>query len=115
MKLYHGTNNDPSKVAQWPEPKASVNGTFFYVTNDPAVARKYGTHVICWEIEEIFINPLGLQRFTIDQSYMEGISSYEDCVAGGFEYRLNKVEAANLALDATLVGYYDARSRYYKI
>ena len=53
-KLYKGmrtTQVDINKL----EPRASANGAFFFMTHDEEVAKRYGNHLLCIEIEEEYI------------------------------------------------------------
>lgn len=100
MKLYHGTNNNAYEVSQRPMPNKAINGLAFYVTDDINVAKQYGRNVVCWEVEERDVNKNGLRKFAIDQSYVDGLSSYEDCVKGGFEYRLSKAECDEMVIES---------------
>ena len=99
MYLYHGTSSNSIKVMEYPKAKPAINGVGFYVTDDIEVAKHYGCHVICWEVEEGFTDKIGLIKQTIDQSWKEQINTYEDCKKGGFEYRLTQRQADELAIE----------------
>ena len=115
ITLYHGTNNDARTVAQYPQATKAINGVGFYITDDIEVAKKYGCNVVVWEVEAELVNELGLTKQTIDQSWKEGFRTYAECAKDGLEYILTQRQADELAIEATEVGYYDLRSRFYNI
>lgn len=98
IKLYHGTNANPLHVMDSARMTKNINGYGFYLTNDIEVARKYGRHVVCFEL-----SMTADVKFTvrpIDQSYTIGLRAYDDCVLDGQEWVITDTRSMNnLILD----------------
>ena len=97
MILYHGTNSNINNVIDSPKLTQSLNGLGFYLTNDIEVAKKYGRNIIAYDITG-FDLPMTIRP--IDLSYLDGLSTYEECVKGGIEYVVTTQSALDtLTLD----------------
>ena len=83
MKLYHGTNaSNIFNVMDNARMTKNINGLGFYLTNDINTASRYGSKIICWIVDKdipMIVRP-------IDQRYVEGLATYEECARGGMEY-----------------------------
>lgn len=104
MIIYHGTNSNTIEVLDSPKVSKSINGLGFYATRDIEVAKRYGRKVLAWELDDTLVEAY-IER-PIDQSYVDGISSYEMCALGGMELVMTQMQATNMAYlcdDAYLV------------
>lgn len=98
IKLYHGTNSNPVDIMDNAHMTCNINGFGFYLTNDPTVAAQYGRYVVCFEVsDEINVD------FTIrpiNQSYIDSIRTYRDCMKEGMEWVITDSKSMNnLILD----------------
>jgi hypothetical protein len=103
MIIYHGTNARTIEVIDSPKATKNINGLAFYGSRDIEVARKHGGKVVAWDIDEDMVEYI---ERPIDQSYVDGISSYEMCALGGMEIVMSQVQATSMAYlcnDAYLV------------
>ena len=103
MIIYHGTNASTTEVIDSPKATKNINGLGFYASKDIEVAKKYGSKVVAWDIDDTMVEYI---ERPIDQSYVDGISSYEMCALGGMEIVMSQVQATSMAYlcnDAYLV------------
>lgn len=95
ITLYHGTNAiNLNEVLDSPKATKNINGLAFYLSREYDTASRYGNRVVAWEVDEAMVT--FIER-PIDQSYVDGISSYETCVLGGMEVVMSQVEVNTLA------------------
>tara|TARA_R110000796_G_scaffold14055_5_gene46131 strand:- start:2471 stop:2803 length:333 start_codon:yes stop_codon:yes gene_type:complete len=98
IKLYHGTNaSNTNNVIDFPKATKNINGFGFYATRDIGVARLYGSKVVCWEVEDTFMDEYITLERPIDQRYTAGLATYEECVAGGMEVYMPSNAAIHMA------------------
>ena len=96
ITYYHGTNNNAIEVADNAKVTSSINGLGFYTSTDIDVARKYGRNIIAFVMN--VETELKCITRPIDQRYVEGLASYDECAASGMETVFSCTHA--LILDA---------------
>ena len=94
MIIYHGTNARTIDVIDSPKATKNINGLGFYASKDIEVAKKYGSKVVAWDIDDTMVEYI---ERPIDQSYVDGISSYEMCALGGMEIVMSQQQATSMA------------------
>jgi hypothetical protein len=105
MIIYHGTNARSIDIMDSPKASRNINGLGFYATKDINVANKYGSKVIAFDIDDELIEYI---ERPIDQSYVEGLSTYEECAKNGMEIVMTQQQATSMAFlcnDAYVVLY----------
>ena len=90
IRIYHGTNSRANAEAIMDNPIATnaINGFGFYASRDINVARNYGQHVVCWEIDSAAFSAIrGTTQGPIDRRYTDPSMdiSYGECAEGGME------------------------------
>jgi len=101
IKLYHGTSaSNLLSVMDYPKASKSINGLGFYLSTDYDTAKQYGRDVICFVISLEQYDEINPIIRPIDQSYIEGIRTYEQCLVGGVEVVLTQHDADMLAINS---------------
>lgn len=101
IKLYHGTNaSNLLSVMDYPKANKSINGLGFYLSTEYDTAKQYGRDVICYVISVVEFDKLSSIVRPIDQSYIEGIRTYEQCLVCGVEVVLTQHSADQLAINS---------------
>jgi hypothetical protein len=96
ISYFHGTNSNVINVIDNPIAKSAINGFGFYVTLNIEEAKKYGKNVIEFVMEDEF----DAVTRPIDQRYVEGLATLQECMEGGMEVVLTQAQATEMALDA---------------
>tara|TARA_R110000796_G_scaffold137110_2_gene253208 strand:- start:942 stop:1277 length:336 start_codon:yes stop_codon:yes gene_type:complete len=100
VKLYHGTSaSNLISVMDFPNASPSINGLGFYLTPDKDIASQYGSNVICYVISVEDYDEINPIIRPIDQSYIDGIRTYEQCLVCGVEVVLTQHDADMLAVN----------------
>ena len=95
MIYYHGCSASVLfDVMDFPKASMSVNGVGFYCTDDPKVAARYGSCVVAFDVG--YSNEVTCVVRPIDQRYVEGLASYNECKEGGLEFVFNQMQANKL-------------------
>lgn len=91
IKLYHGTNaSDVNNVLDCPKATKNINGLGFYCTLDLEVAKQFGSKICVWEVEASFLDKFESIIRPIDQRYVEGLETYDECARNGIEVVLSQ-------------------------
>jgi hypothetical protein len=99
IKLYHGTNSqDINNLLDYPAATKNINGIGFYVSLEFNSAKKYGSEVVCWEVDAAFLAANDVCIMPIDQRYVEDMALWDECLAGGTECRLPQRTADLMAV-----------------
>jgi hypothetical protein len=99
INIYHGTSaTNINNVLDFPKAAMSINGVGFYCTLDLNVAQQYGSQVCVWQVEHTFFDKLDIITRPIDQRYVEGLETYNECMKGGTELVLTQHAASLMAV-----------------
>ena len=89
-----------ANMLEYPQATRCKEGVRFYVTDTAQTASQYGRCILSWTVTEDFMKRHALVRKPIDERYLVGLATYEQCSVSGYEYALTQRQADELAIEA---------------